>query len=170
MYNYALHNKWDKAKSIYDKYPDMVRIPLSAGGDTALHIAVIMKNTTFVKELVKLMTLQDLEIKNADGNTAFCMAAITGNDDLFKFVMEKYQDMPVSRGQDEMLPVHLAVLTGFHKIVDYLSDQDLLKKMRLKDIEQLFFMTINSSMYGKSLQHDRFSNFETDVLVYIYIL
>lgn len=153
LYAYALNNMWHRAQSIYDEYPEMVRIPLTANGDTALHVAVRAKSTTFVEKLVELMTPEDLEIPNADGNTAFCMGAVTGNGELFQIMMEKNINLSVIRGHDGMLPVHLAVLTGYHNIGQDLCSEDLLQRMDFNDIEQLFFMTINSSMYGKTHQH-----------------
>lgn len=141
LYAYALQKAWRRVKSIYDKNPDMVHIPLtasgdttlhvavstkSASGDTSLHVAVSAKSATFVEELVKLMTPEDLEIQNIDGNTAFCMAAITGNSEFFQIMIAKNQNLPVTRGHDGMLSVHLAVLTGYHKIVQDLCSEDLL--------------------------------------------
>lgn len=161
---------WHQAKSIYDEDLDMVRIPLTASGDTALHVAVSAKSTTFVEELVKLMTLEDMQIQNVDKNTAFCMGAITGNGDFFQIMIGKNENLPVIPGHDGMLPVHLAVLTGYHKIVQDLSSENLLQKMDLKDVERLFFMTINSSMYGKT--HSPFLNLIVlcvHIYIYIYI-
>ena len=159
LYIYALKDNWDRAQSIFDKFTGMMRIRLTANGDTALHIAAEANSTTFVQGLVSPghMSTKDLEIKNSDGNTAFCIAAISGNDDLFQTMVEKNKNLPLVSGHDGMLPVHLAALTGRHKIVQDLSSENLLEKMATnpKDIERLFFMTISSAMYGKN-KHQSF--------------
>lgn len=151
LYAYALQNMWNEASSIYDQYPGMIRIPLTVGGDTALHVAVTKRNTNFVKNLVtsEHMTPLDLEIRNADGNTAFGMAVITGNNDVLETMMEKNENLPVIPGQDGMLPVHLAALFGYHKIAQDLSSKMLHQNLDFNHIQRLFFMAINSSLYGK---------------------
>ncbi|XP_057423780.1 uncharacterized protein LOC130717545 isoform X4 [Lotus japonicus] len=149
LYAYALQNMWNEASSIYDQYPGMIRIPLTVGGDTALHVAVTKRNTNFVKNLVtsEHMTPLDLEIRNADGNTAFGMAVITGNNDVLETMMEKNENLPVIPGQDGMLPVHLAALFGYHKIAQDLSSKMLHQNLDFNHIQRLFFMAINSSLY-----------------------
>lgn len=171
LYTYACFNAWRQAKSIYDKFPDIVRILLTAQGDTALHVAVNEESTTFVEELVKLMTPQDLEIQNRHGNTTFCMAVIARNDYFCQIMIEKNENLPLIRGtQDEMLPVHLAVLSDYRKMVNDLSSENLLQKMAFEDIERLFFMTIdNGRMYGKTHQHD-FPFLELYLCIYIIII
>lgn len=156
LLKYVLKNMWHKAKSIYDEAPNMVRIVLTPSGETALHLAVITKNTDFVKELVNFehMTQQDLEIKNSAGNTAFYLAAIAGHVDCCETMIAKNENLAVIRGQDGMLPVHVATLIGYRKIVQALSSGNLLEKMDFKDIERLFFMAINCSMYGKTKELD----------------
>ncbi|XP_027329359.1 ankyrin repeat-containing protein ITN1-like [Abrus precatorius] len=154
LYVYALHNMWQQAQPIFGTFPDMVRIPLTASGDTALHVAVSANSNTFVQGLVNLMTPEDLRIPNSDGNTAFCMAAISGNGEDFQIMIEKNENLPLIPGHDGLLPVHLAALTGHHKIVQFLSSQNLLHKMASKDIEWLFFMTISSSMFGMNEGND----------------
>ncbi|XP_057439833.1 uncharacterized protein LOC130731563 [Lotus japonicus] len=153
LYAFAFQNMWCQAKSIYDKFPDMVRVPLNSSGDTALHVAVSANNTDFVKKLVKFehLTPRDLEIPNAEANTAFCMAAITGGCEFLQIMIEKNDKLPlIPRNDDKMLPVHLATLTCYHEIVQDLTSENLVQRMQLKDIERLLFMAINCSMYGKT--------------------
>ncbi|XP_057425929.1 uncharacterized protein LOC130719324 [Lotus japonicus] len=149
LYTYTLQNMWDEAKSIYDKFPDMVRIPLTSSGDTALHVAVTANNTDFVKKFVNFehVTPKDLEIPNAEGNTAFCIATVQGSAKFLQIMTKKNEKLPLIPRHDEMLPVHFATLSCYHKIVQDLSSEDRLQKMDFKDIERLFFMAIKSNMY-----------------------
>ncbi|XP_057419751.1 ankyrin repeat-containing protein ITN1-like [Lotus japonicus] len=128
----------------------MVRIPLTDNEDTTLHVAVSRGNNDFVREFVNYehVTRQDLEIPNANGNIAFCLAAITGKREFLEIMIQKNEDLPLIHGQNGMLPVHLALLSGFHEIVQHLSSYNLLEKMNFKDIERLFFMALNSNIYG----------------------
>ncbi|ESW13526.1 hypothetical protein PHAVU_008G204200 [Phaseolus vulgaris] len=51
-----------------------------------------------------------------------------------------------------MLAVHLAALSGHHRIVKHFcSQQHLLDKMAYKDIQKLFFMTIGNDMFDVAL-------------------
>ncbi|XP_057419045.1 uncharacterized protein LOC130713263 [Lotus japonicus] len=149
LHEYALRNEWHKAKSIYEEFPEMVRIPLTSSGDTALHVAVSANSTDFMRELVNFehVTQQDLELRNAHGHTALCLAAITWNRDVFQIMIQNNENLALIHAQYGMLAVHLAALTGYHEIVQDLSSDNLLQKMDFKDIQRLFFMTINSSMY-----------------------
>jgi len=117
MYMHAFLDEWDKMLPIVKEDPNSVRIPLTGLGDTALHVAAGAGNTTFVEELIKLMSPEDVLRPNSYG----------------------------------MLPVHLAALSSHHRIVQLLCSHHLLDKMTYKDIEKLFFMTINNNMFGKCI-------------------
>ena len=152
LYLYALEGNWDKAKIICDDFPEGICTPLTANRDTALHVAASANKINFVQPLVERMTKEALEIPNSDGNTAFCVAAISGNSNLFETMIKKNKKLPLIRGQHGMLPVHLAALTGHSQVVQNLSsnNEDLLKQMPSDDIERLFFMTIECGMCGKT--------------------
>ena len=68
---YVEHDEWQKAEPIYRRMPHLKTVPITTRGDTALHLAVALNRTSFFNGLVGLMTPQQLEIKNKDGNTAF---------------------------------------------------------------------------------------------------
>ncbi|KAG5120806.1 hypothetical protein JHK84_039146 [Glycine max] len=73
-------DKWLESKSIIDKCPDMVRIPLNDRGDTALHVAVSQWSLETVKELVKRMSPEDMLIPNLDGMLPVHLAALYGRN------------------------------------------------------------------------------------------
>ncbi|XP_028223162.1 uncharacterized protein LOC114404379 isoform X2 [Glycine soja] len=52
---------------------------ISQGRATLLHVAAEANQLHFVKELVKLLSDEDLELQDCKGNTAFCLAAALGN-------------------------------------------------------------------------------------------
>ncbi|KAG4962055.1 hypothetical protein JHK86_038923 [Glycine max] len=73
-------DKWLESKSIIDKCPDMVRIPLNDRGDTALHVAVSQWSLETVKELVQRMSPEDMLIPNLDGMLPVHLAALYGRN------------------------------------------------------------------------------------------
>ena len=54
-----------------------------------LHAAVEWNSSTFVEGLLNIVTPKDLEIRNFDGDMAFCMAADVGNEYLLQTMLEK---------------------------------------------------------------------------------
>ncbi|KAI3683986.1 hypothetical protein L1987_84509 [Smallanthus sonchifolius] len=60
----------------------------------------------------------DMELQNGDGNTAFCLAAISGNVDMVKIMVEKNQALPNICGSKNMMLLYLAAFHGNHDIYD----------------------------------------------------
>ncbi|KAL2341005.1 hypothetical protein Fmac_008945 [Flemingia macrophylla] len=89
MYMVAASGNWREVSSYFEINPDRSRIPLTGRGITALHVAVSMHQTSFVENLVNCMNMQDVEICMADGNTAFCLAAISGNIKIAEILLDK---------------------------------------------------------------------------------
>ncbi|KAK7372722.1 hypothetical protein VNO80_06109 [Phaseolus coccineus] len=88
------------------------------------------------------------------GATALHVAAGAGNiifaKELTKLMKPEDQLIPNSQG---MLAVHLAALSGHHRIVKHFcSQQHLLDKMAYEDIEKLFFMTISNNMFDAAME------------------
>ena len=65
-------------------------------------------------------------------------------------MLEKNGNLPLIPRHHKRLPVHLDTLSSCHRIMQGLSSGNLLDRMTYKNIEFLFFMTISSSMYGKT--------------------
>ncbi|KAK2640250.1 hypothetical protein Ddye_028045 [Dipteronia dyeriana] len=89
IYAAAVKGDWGKVEEIYKNFPDDVRAKLESSylGDTALHVVAAVGRNEFVKQLVsKYLKDEDLEMKNEKGNTAFCLAAMTGNMELVRFI------------------------------------------------------------------------------------
>ncbi|MED6198218.1 hypothetical protein PIB30_064047 [Stylosanthes scabra] len=141
---------WNEASS-YDKtHPGYwVHTPLTMNGDIALHIAVTMQHTHFVEKLVQHMSLQDMEIVNADGNTAFSIAVISGNMEITKILLNKNPGLVWIRGQkDHMLPIQLACKASHLGIVDFLFERMPLATLPShQDIAILFFLALNCNNY-----------------------
>ncbi|XP_027932983.1 uncharacterized protein LOC114188612 [Vigna unguiculata] len=151
IYVTAASGNWSEASSCFRIHPHWWQIALSARGITALHVAVSMGKTSFVENLVNCMKMQDLEIRMADGNTPFCLAAITGNVEIAKILLDKNPRLPWIRGQKDMLPIQLASSAGHIPITEFLFQQtseDLHNNLSFKDIVNLFFFTITNNIYN----------------------
>ncbi|KAK9051047.1 hypothetical protein SSX86_027672 [Deinandra increscens subsp. villosa] len=98
---------WEMANIIFNKRPDLVRFSLSENLGTALHVAVnakwSKKNVNFVKNLVDIMTVDDLELKNKHSNTAFWEAAAFGDKEVLKILMARNHNLLNIRGSDDGL-------------------------------------------------------------------
>ncbi|KAJ0017927.1 hypothetical protein Pint_12279 [Pistacia integerrima] len=78
------------------------------------------KSFMFFEELLKYMKKEYLAIKNADGNTAFFLIAESGDVRLAKKMFEKDGELPIIRGERQMLPIHKAAKQNHKLMVDFL--------------------------------------------------
>lgn len=142
----ALSGDWDIARKFLQLKPQAVRAKITKGSETALHIAAGAKRTTFVEELVKWMTSNDLELKNDVGNTALHFAAVSGIKKIAEVMVDKNPTLPQIRGIKDLTPLHMATLLGHREIVWYLYDKTILMD---RDHMGLLISAITADLYGK---------------------
>ncbi|GJU97452.1 ankyrin repeat-containing protein [Tanacetum coccineum] len=126
LYAASVTGDWEAAKNILDRHPERVRSAITDNCQTALHVAVSSRQNrlteTYVENLVKLMTDDDLELQDLHGYTAFCHAALTGNVKGCKYLFEKNHkllDIPSVNGSKALT---LAMVFGRYEVVKYLYD------------------------------------------------
>ncbi|KAJ9557517.1 hypothetical protein OSB04_012131, partial [Centaurea solstitialis] len=121
LYNALTTNDFKVAKVIIDKRPELVQFSITESCETVLHIAVVLrKSCMFVQYLMSLMTKDDLELSNGNGETSLCVVATTENVEIAKILVEKndgLMDIPNSQGK---VPLQVAALHGRHDMVVYL--------------------------------------------------
>ncbi|ESW19993.1 hypothetical protein PHAVU_006G172000 [Phaseolus vulgaris] len=144
IYTAAASGDLSKASSCDSEiHPYWWRIPLNDVGTTALHVAMRMEQTAFVRELVKHMKQEDLE-------KAFRLAAITGNVKIAEILLLNHESLLWIRDQNDMLPMQLASSAGHIPMTELLfekTSEDLLKqKLSFPDIKKLLFFTINNNI------------------------
>nr|GEU67025.1 ankyrin repeat-containing protein [Tanacetum cinerariifolium] len=126
LYEASLNGHWETAKLILDKRPELVRFCISRQLGTALHVAATTEETKmtlqFVKNLVNMMTREELELPNQFSNTAFWIASATGNVNMAMVMMEKNPSLQYIRGANSLLPLAKSASGGKYKIVKYLYD------------------------------------------------
>ncbi|KAK1432573.1 hypothetical protein QVD17_09470 [Tagetes erecta] len=124
LYEASIKGDWKAAKLILEKNPELVRYSITENSETALHIAVSANKTKqmqdFVKNLVQLMEVTDLELQNKSSNTALCLAAVAGNIEMVKILLSKNPALLTIPGSQQMMPLYMAALFGEHAMVEYL--------------------------------------------------
>ncbi|QCD76891.1 ankyrin [Vigna unguiculata] len=151
IYIAAASGNWSEVSSYFKIHPHWWRIPLNDGGITALHVAVSMRKTSFVEKVVKCMKMEDLESCKAEGNTALCLAAITGNVEIAEILLRKNHRLLWIRDQNHMLPIQLASSAGHIQMTEFLFQapgEDLHDTIPFQDIVNLFFFALNNNIYS----------------------
>ncbi|XP_068497633.1 ankyrin repeat-containing protein At5g02620-like [Phaseolus vulgaris] len=151
IYIAAASGNWSEASSYSKIHPHWWRVPLHDSGITALHVAVRMRKTSFVKKLVDNCTnIEDLENCKAEGNTAFCLAAITGKVKIAEILLRKNDKLLWIRDPNDMLPIQLASSAGHIPMTEFLfqAPNDLHNFIPFQDIVKLFFFALNNNIYS----------------------
>ncbi|KAM3694299.1 hypothetical protein ACJW31_07G047500 [Castanea mollissima] len=153
----AFKGNWQKAKALLDIYPDIVGKPITEWKDTALHIAAAANHPNFVKELLKLMEREDLELQNSYGQTALYFAAASGNVIIAEEMVKKNDKPTLIRPENEMkcTPLYIAALLGRREMVSFLFGKTPFEKLSCGDggerIE-LLVATISNDLYDIALR------------------
>nr|GFB77368.1 ankyrin repeat-containing domain, PGG domain protein [Tanacetum cinerariifolium] len=135
---------------------------ITENGETALHVAasakVPEKVNDFVKNLVSLMTEDDLALENANYNTALYLAAAAGNINTVKIMLEKNPNLLEIVGggttstQPNLMPIYVAVVFGNHDVVEYMykkSNYELIgERWTLKTRCWLLEKCVENNMFG----------------------
>lgn len=147
----SLRGDWNVAREFLNFNPQAVRARITRNSETALHIAAGAKHIIFVQELVELMEPIDLEMKNNDGNTALCFAAVSGITKIAEAMVKKNSKLPSIRGSMRATPLFMAALLGHKDMVWYLYS--VTKEEGLTDEDWIGFLVavINADLYGWSL-------------------
>ncbi|XP_076892147.1 uncharacterized protein LOC143543790 [Bidens hawaiensis] len=101
LYRASVQGDLKAAKDILRDDENVLRY-ITPNMETPLHVAIMSRNTKFVRELVDMMSKSELELKNSDGNTAFCLAAISGNVVMAKIMIKKNSTLPTICGTNNM--------------------------------------------------------------------
>ncbi|PWA85570.1 ankyrin repeat-containing domain, PGG domain protein [Artemisia annua] len=137
LYEASIKCDWKEAEKILTNKDNeelgLVRCSITENEETALHVAasanVPRKVEKFVENLMKLMTKEDLELENANYNTALYLAAADGNFETVKIMMEKNDKLLSIPGggsqysKPELMPIYAAALFGNHELARYMYDK-----------------------------------------------
>ena len=151
LYKAAMKGDWETAKGIFEMFPPALRMTITQGMDTALHIAAAAKRVGFVEEMVNMMEPKDLELKNSTTNTALCFAATAGIVKLAEVMVKKNKILPMIRGgrKSRMTPLHMAALLGHSEMVWYLYEKTDHECLTVSDWIGLLNTCISTEIYGE---------------------
>ncbi|KAK4270694.1 hypothetical protein QN277_019471 [Acacia crassicarpa] len=169
LHKAALKGDWKAAKHILDEEDNkkLARAAITKGWATVLHVAAGANHVHFVEELVNRMDPDDLELQDINGNTAFSLAAATGNMQIVEILKRKNQSLPLIRGGNEVsiTPLHMAAMQGQSEMASYLYDETTTQIFERDDWIILLFLCVNNGIYDlalKVLREDEELAFERD--------
>ncbi|XP_028807318.1 uncharacterized protein LOC114762034 [Neltuma alba] len=151
LYKAALKGDWKAAKHILEKEWTLRRAAITLRWATVLHVATGANRIHFVMELVKIMDPQDLELQDVNGNTAFCIAAATGNLQIVQIMESKNKNLPRIRGGAGITPLHMAALQGKSEMAWHLYSNTV-EDFEDADWTVLLFCCVNTGIYDLALQ------------------
>ncbi|XP_022721710.1 ankyrin repeat-containing protein At5g02620-like isoform X3 [Durio zibethinus] len=151
LYQSALKGDWEKAKEFLNMHPGAANVRITKGWETALHIAVGARHIGFVEELVKLMSVADLERRNKYCNTALCIAAASGITRIAEVMVKKNKYLPGIRGNKGVTPLYIAALFGHRDMVWYLYKVTAAEDLTREDYIGLLIATITTDLFDVAL-------------------
>ncbi|XP_059436359.1 ankyrin repeat-containing protein ITN1-like [Corylus avellana] len=149
----AIKGDWPAAKAFLEKYPHCVRPNVSKEEGTALHEAVVAQQSTFIKELLKLMTPEDLELRTKQGATALHFAAQSGIVRIAEQLVKINNKPLLIDDCDERTPLQYAVELGRHRnMVSYLFSVTPLIQLTAHQRSELLLYAVSSDFYDIALK------------------
>ncbi|KAI3921414.1 hypothetical protein MKW98_013348 [Papaver atlanticum] len=123
----AIYDKWESVEDFIKNDPSSVEVPITVCGRTALHIAAGAGHSKFVLELIKLMPVEALGLKDSyDGNTALHLAVIAGLDEAVKAMVQKHKELTRICNENELNPLLNAAIhvrEEHEDIIRFLCDE-----------------------------------------------
>ncbi|KAJ0940148.1 putative ankyrin repeat-containing domain, PGG domain, ankyrin repeat-containing domain superfamily [Helianthus annuus] len=138
-------------EEIFKDHEDLVRYSISANKETPLHVAIMSQSPKLVRYLVDKMGEADLKLQNSDGNTAFCLAAISGNVDMAEIMVKKNPALSLIYATENTMPLCLAAFHGKHKMLTFLFGQSNGMKgygWTKKHRNEVLLKCIQANMFG----------------------
>ncbi|KNA17448.1 hypothetical protein SOVF_079710 [Spinacia oleracea] len=122
LYKAVVRGEWNEARKFLDDDPDALTAKITIASETALHIAVgTGKDLEFAEKLIRRMSPEDLALTDQNGETALSVAAVVGNIEAAKLLVNKNPDLPNVSGKSG-LPIHRAAQYGQKTMIWYLLD------------------------------------------------
>ncbi|KAI4332610.1 hypothetical protein L6164_017505 [Bauhinia variegata] len=151
LYKLELKGNWTAAKSILDRDKKLLRTAIGKGWPTILHVAAGANHVHFVVELLELMDDKDLNLQDHNGNTAFFLAAGTGNIKLAEIMLQRNPYLAKIRGVKKVTPLHFAALQGRSEMAWHLYPLTV-EIFDDEDWSLLFFTCISTGIFDLALE------------------
>ena len=111
---------WNAANEFLERHPLALSAKITVGDKTALHVAAEAGHVHMVEELVKKMSVENLEIKDFQGFTALGYATYNGNYRIAECMLGKNENLTSIRNHLGNIPLVLALYNGHLKLARYL--------------------------------------------------
>uniref|UniRef100_A0A0A0LRF3 Uncharacterized protein n=1 Tax=Cucumis sativus TaxID=3659 RepID=A0A0A0LRF3_CUCSA len=121
---------------------------VNKANDTALHVAAMAKQTSFIEKLVQLCSPSDLAAKNQGGNTALHWAASSGVVRNAELMVQKNPDLPHIHDSNEVPPLLRAVIYKRKHMASFLFFNTNFEALETTQPINILVATINSGFYG----------------------
>ncbi|KAD5961891.1 hypothetical protein E3N88_13364 [Mikania micrantha] len=119
----AVEGNLKSLQEILLKEPNLVNAVITGAFETALIVACHRNlNSKFVEKLISLMSPQDLAMQNSFGKTAMFGAAVVGNVEAMKMMVDKNPNLPNITDIYNQLPIQSAAYAGQKHAVHYLLE------------------------------------------------
>ncbi|KAI4332601.1 hypothetical protein L6164_017496 [Bauhinia variegata] len=151
LYKLALKGNWTAAKSILDRDKKLLRTAIGKGWPTILHVAAGANHVHFVVELLELMDDKDLNLQDHNGNTAFFLAAGTGNVKLAEIMLQRNPYLAKIRGVKKVTPLHFSALQGRSEMTWHLYPLTV-EIFDEEDWSLLFFTCVSTGIFDLALE------------------
>ncbi|XP_018506115.2 uncharacterized protein LOC103960143 isoform X1 [Pyrus x bretschneideri] len=112
LFRIAMQSNWEEVVRTYELNEKARGARITKSGDTALHIAVSDGQDEHVEKLVKLITEEELKIKNERGNTPLHVAAWMGNETMCSCIAKDHPSLVGALNVDNETPLFLAAAYG----------------------------------------------------------
>nr|KJB67052.1 hypothetical protein B456_010G171900 [Gossypium raimondii] len=142
---------WGKAKEFLNIHPGAANVRITNRLETALHIAVRAGHIGFVEEVVKLMSVSDLERRDKSSNTALFVAAASGITRIAEVMVKKNKLLPGLRGNKGVTPLCIAAQKGHRDMVWYLYNVTAAEYLNQEDYIGLLIATITTDLFDVAL-------------------
>ncbi|CAK9188330.1 unnamed protein product [Ilex paraguariensis] len=121
LYEAALQGDWETASTILEQDPKAFKAIITGASERALFVAIRSpRKNHFLTKLVEHMSATDLAFVDEDGSTALHIAAIAGNIEAAKLLVNKNSDLPNILDNSNSLPLHSAAVCGQREMFLYL--------------------------------------------------
>ncbi|KAM3694304.1 hypothetical protein ACJW31_07G047900 [Castanea mollissima] len=142
LYQAAKNGYWRDAKDILRENQRTIGRSITESRESVLHIAFASKHMAFIKEVVRILTDEDLERTNVDGDTALCFAAKLGVVTIAKELVGKNNKLPLIRSSEGRTPLCIAVLFGHKDMASYLCTVTSFERFSSKEYKEILVATI----------------------------
>nr|GEX94962.1 ankyrin repeat-containing protein [Tanacetum cinerariifolium] len=153
LYKASMEGDWQSTDTILGVEESdrckRIRCSITENCETMLHVAVSSEHHIFVQKLVDIMQREDWWLQNRIGNTALGLAAITGNTNIARILVDKNRYLLTIRNKQKTIPLYIAVLYGKRDMVNYLYNETNRHEWTDQNKKWVYVKCVEADLFGK---------------------